>query len=91
MQNVDMKEAANENEPLTFTQLGLAAALVINRIRNAQTLRELQTDEKQNEQSGSYPNAGNADEQRAEDKRRHVDHPLQEIPAFERKQKGVKV
>jgi hypothetical protein len=37
----DTRTHDNENEPLTFQALGLAAALVINRIRTTQTLREL--------------------------------------------------
>jgi hypothetical protein len=46
MHVADMKEdkLTQDNESLTFTQLGLAAALVVNRMRNAQAMRELNDD-----------------------------------------------
>jgi hypothetical protein len=73
MQNVDMKEAANENEPLTFQSLGLAAALVINRIRNAQTLRDLQTDSPENGKDNDTPDNNHGSGNNEEDKDRLIE------------------
>jgi hypothetical protein len=88
---MDGSNYANNDDFDPWTSIGLQTAMLLNRLRIQAQLLELQTDEKQNEQSGSDPNAGNADEQRAEDQRRYVDQPLQKIPAFELKRKGVKI
>lgn len=63
----------NDNEPLTFQSLGLAAALVINRIRNAQTLRDLQTDGPQKGVENYTPDNDQAANDKAEDQRRLVE------------------
>jgi hypothetical protein len=85
-----MKKEANDNDLLTFNQIGLAAALVINRIRNEQTLRELmQVDEKKKEDAGRDSDFGKTDEQRTEDERRYIEQRLREIRAWEKRQKGI--
>lgn len=82
----------HDNENDTFSKLGLAAALIVNRIRNAQALRELSnSDKKQNEDRGSDPSPADADKERAEDQRRYVDQRLKSIAAWERKISGRKI
>jgi len=61
----------NDNEPLTFQSLGLAAALVINRIRIAQTLRELTSEQK--EARGENHQCDNQAEERPEQNREYVE------------------
>jgi hypothetical protein len=78
----------NENEPLTFTQLGLQTALIINRIRNAQTLLELAKD--QEKQSDRETARGGTEKENAERHREAVDSRLKDLAAFERRVGGKK-
>lgn len=81
-------EHDNDNEPLSFSKLGLAAALVLNRIRNAHTLLEFtkQEHEDRDRQTGS----GRTQEDRAKDHREAVDQRLRDLAAFERRVSGNK-
>jgi hypothetical protein len=76
----------NDNEPLTFQSLGLAAALVINRIRNAQTLRELQTDSPEKGVESDKANNDRATREEKKDKHRIVESAL---TGFENFRKGI--
>jgi hypothetical protein len=80
---------ANDDEPLTFQALGLAAALVINRIRNAQALRELvHLDKEQEEDRSRDTGGGKTDEQREKDHREAVESRLRQLRTFERRVNG---
>ena len=83
-----MERDANDDELLSFQSLGLAAAIVINRIRIQRTLLEFAEDEK--EQRDRDTGRDRTDEQRTEDQRRYVDQRLREMAAFERKVSGNK-
>jgi len=59
----------SDDEPPTFSKLGLAAALILNGIRNAQTLRDLtQIHEQQDEHPPGQSEAGNQCEKEATEK-----------------------
>jgi hypothetical protein len=76
----------NENEPLIFTKIGLAAALVMNRLRCE--LQILDADKKQNPERPGDTNAGRTEEEKEKEQREYVDHRLRELAAFERKAAG---
>ena len=80
----------NDNERDTFSAIGLAAALILNRLSNNQQLRRLQADEKKNEDRSGDTNAGRGDEQKSEQHRRYVDEGLKRLAMFERRAKGIK-
>lgn len=68
----------NENEPLTFSKLGLAT--IVNRIRNAQALRELADSKDQNrdvvkrdKQPSDSENEQREETERADIERRMLD------------------
>jgi hypothetical protein len=89
--NMTKDKLTQDNEPLTFIQLGLAAALMVNRMRNDLALRELvNSDEKPNEESKGDRNTPETDEQREADKRRYVEQRLRETLAFEDRARGLK-
>jgi hypothetical protein len=83
-----MGKAANDNyeEPNSFISLGLATALLINRIRNAQTLLELTKIDEQKTEEGA---ADRTDTGRAENEpsehTRAVNKRLEDFRAFERR------
>lgn len=81
----------NDNEPLSFQSLGLAAAIVVNRIRNAQALRELDSEEKREdvERKGEYP-AGGPEQPGSEEHRAYVERRIRDIATFERRVSGNK-
>jgi len=59
----------SDDEPPTFSKLGLAAALILNRIRNAQTLRDLtQIHEQQDKHPPGQPEAGHQSEKETTEK-----------------------
>jgi hypothetical protein len=68
---------ANENEKLHFTQIGLAAALVLNRLRNK--LQICDEDEKPEGRSGA------TDKDREVEKARYVEQRLKDFAAFEKR------
>ena len=72
-----MTKGANDNEN---TWISLSAA----------TERALELHEKQNEGGSGNADAGNKDEQRANDHRQYVDHRLRETAEFERRVSGIK-
>jgi hypothetical protein len=81
-----------DNEPLTFSKLGLATALIVNRLRNAQALRELvDMNEKQNERPEGNSDAGKRDEQKRLTNLHYVEERLREIMRWERRISGRKV
>lgn len=89
LQNMTKDTHDNDNELLTFTQLGLAAALVINRLRNAQTLRELvHFNEEQEEDRSRDTGGGKSEEQRKRDHSEAVNDRLQSLAAFEKRVAG---
>ena len=75
----------NENEPLTFHRIGLHAALVMNKLRNAQQLRELEATEEQEEDRSGQPHAGRTDETKAREHREAVDHGLRNLAKWEQR------
>ena len=77
-----MKDA-DRDETLTFTQLGLQTALIINRIRNAQTLLELAKEEQK--QSDRDTARGRTEKENSERHREYVDRRLKDLAAFERR------
>ena len=83
-----MTKAANDNEPLTFSKLGLQAALIINRLRNQRSLLEF-ADEK-HEQSDRDTTGGRTEKENAERHREAVDQRLRDFAAFERRAGGKK-
>ena len=76
-----MKSATNDNFPLTFTRIGLAAQRVTDRLRNpheqADGSREGEAD------------ASDRDEQKSEQHKEYVEYRLRELRAFERRIKRV--
>ena len=76
----------NDNEPLTFQSLGLAAALVINRIRIAQQLLELASEQKEGGEEN--PESENQAKDRPGHYSEDVERGLHELAASNRKQKG---
>jgi hypothetical protein len=86
----DMGNAANDNEePNTFMSLGLATALLINRIRNAQTLLELvkANEEKEERRPEERDNAG-AQQNNSPEHTEAVNRRLRDLAAFERRANG---
>lgn len=74
----------NDNEPLTFQSLGLAAAIVINRIRNAQALRELaNSDEKEEIKRDGKHDPNSAREEKEEVERADIERRMRDILAME--------
>ena len=86
MFDTDMKDAANDNEHETFSSIGLAAAMILNRLRTQRHLLELQ-DEKKIEPDGNREDP--RDEQREIDQREAVNEGLRRIRAFERRAAGL--
>lgn len=80
-----MGNAANDNEePNTFMSLGLATALLINRIRNSVTLLELaKINEEQEEQRQRDTERSRTQKDNADEHARYVDQRLAEFRAFE--------
>lgn len=74
-----MTEALNENEPLTFTRIGVAASRVIDR---------LDSDKQKNEDCGGNREPKRQSEKEEEQNRNYVDHRLREWRAWERRING---
>jgi hypothetical protein len=83
MRNDTNDKTTQDNEPLTFIQLGLAAALVVNRMRNAQTLRELQTDEPENGKRDPKHDSDRAKEEQNEIERADLERRMRDILIME--------
>lgn len=75
-----MTKALNDNFPLTFTRIGLAAQRVTDRLRNPH--------EQQNEQSEGNADASKRDEQKAREHREAVNEGLKRLRTFERRASG---
>ena len=73
-----MKEACNDDEPLTFQTLA------------AVTARVLKLDEKQNVEAEGDGASAKPEEQKAVEHRRYVDQRLRDMSAFERRARGAK-
>jgi hypothetical protein len=74
-----MKNTTNEepDQPLTFAQLGLPTALIMNRIRNLQAMQALVNVDNQKEKTcHCYPDACDADEQRLQNELANLDRRL---------------
>ena len=79
----------NDDEPLSFQSLGLAAAIVLNRIRNAQALRELaKLDEEKQECPDKEGSPSGGDERPSKEHAEAVQERLRSINAFERRARG---
>ena len=73
---------SNDNEPMTFSKLGLAAALIVNRLRNDSLMRGV---------GETADRAGDTGKKDADDeKQRYIDQRLRELAAFERRADGLK-
>ncbi|MBR0868912.1 hypothetical protein JQ633_00970 [Bradyrhizobium tropiciagri] len=77
----------NDNEPETWSPIGLAALVILNRLRNNQAI--LRLNEKADEQRDGEPDADRAQEEKREAQRDYVLHRLRSIEAFERTAKGL--
>lgn len=80
-----MRDADNENFPLTFSKLGLAAALIFNRLRVEAQLLNVATQEKDEPAEG---NGGRTNENNDRADREYIEQRLKDWAAFERKAKG---
>lgn len=77
-------ESSNDNEPFTFQSLGLATALMLNRIKNAQTLLELaKINEQKDERRRDKAERADQNKKDSPEHRRAVDQRLRELSAFE--------
>ena len=74
-----MKDADNENFPLSFVTLSAATKNVT---------RYLRLDEKQDKESGTNPDTSSGNEERAREKQRYIDQRLRDLAAFERRSRG---
>jgi hypothetical protein len=75
-----MMKVTQDNEPLTFTRISLAAQRVTDRLRNPH--------EQQNEQGERDTNPSRASEKNTGSNREYVEHRLNELRAFERRARG---
>ena len=75
-----MTKALNDNFPLTFTRIGLAAQRVTDRLRNPH--------EQQNEHGEGNADARKRDEQKAREHREAVNEGLKWLRTFERRASG---
>jgi hypothetical protein len=82
-----MRDACNDNDELSFRSIGLAAALILNRLRLATQLEA--TEEQQKDRNGKT-DGSDAEKQREEKQRQYIEHRLAQLRAFERKAGGVK-
>lgn len=71
-----------------WSPIGLAAAMILNRLRNKRALLELA--EEQKEQSDRDTARSGAEKENAERHREYVDTRLRELAAFERRSDGNK-
>lgn len=68
-----MTKVANDNEPLHFQSIGLATALILNKLRLA---TQLETREEHQEQSDRQTGRATAEKQCDEEQREHIDQRL---------------
>lgn len=86
-----MEHHDNDNEPDSFIQLGLATALLLNRIRNSVTLLELsKRNEEKDVERAADRDSGRRNENSADEHARAVDQRLRDFSAFERRASGNK-
>ena len=89
--NDGMKNACNDNERDPWTSLGLATAMILNKLRCDAQLRELvKFDEQEQKQSDGNAGSGSAEKQQAEEHAKYVETRLRELAAFERRASGNK-
>jgi hypothetical protein len=79
-------ENANDNFELPFTQIGLAAALVLNRLRNNLQISSFQKQEI--DKRSSETDTGNAGDKERADHKEYVDRRLRDLAAFEKRANG---
>lgn len=86
--SLGMKYApANDNEPETFSPIGLAALVILNRLRNEQALLELAKEH--HEHAGSESETSDSEKKRGADHAHAVTHGVNKIIAFEKRVSGV--
>lgn len=86
MHVVGMKEASNDNEEFPFVSIGLASALILNKLRLATQLGSA-SDNVVGSDSGSNERAGEAKQDRGADSE-YVRQRLRELAAFEKRASG---
>jgi hypothetical protein len=78
---------ANDNfDP--WSSIGLAASMILNRLRNERLLLELREEQQEEAQGNAQPDRH--EEQKAKDHSEYVNHRLRELAAFERRIDGNK-
>jgi hypothetical protein len=82
---LNMAKVLNDNlNP--WTSIGLQTNLILNRLRNAQALRELANSDKQNdEETGSDADRSSKSEKDTKTDLEYVEHRLREIAAWEKR------
>ena len=78
---------SNDNERDSFSAIGLAALLIVNRLKNENQL--LETRDHHEEDRERQTGRGDADEKNRADQKKYVDKRLLELAAFERKASGI--
>lgn len=81
-------KAANDNERDPWSSIGLAAAMILNRLRTQRHLLELE-DEKPSESRTDNGEAENNEKQKRDTERAYIEQRLRDIAAFERRAKGI--
>ena len=71
----------NETEPLTFSKIGLQAALILNRLRVTTQLLELAKQGEEKDERESKP--CNGDENKCTDNRENIERRLRELSEWE--------
>ena len=86
--SLGMKYApANDNEPETFSPIGLAALVILNRLRNERTLLEFAKEH--HEETGNESDASDRKEERGASHSEAVAHGVKKIIAFEQRAAGI--
>lgn len=87
--SLGMKYApANDNEPETFSPIGLAALVILNRLRNERTLLEFAKE--RHEDAGNESDASDSEKKRGTSHSKAVAHGVKKIIAFEQRARGNK-
>jgi hypothetical protein len=76
-----MRNADNENEPLTFEPIGLAAERIANLLHSYFSERT----EKQKEQTDGDTGRSRTEKEKTDEHARYVDQRLRELRSFERR------
>jgi hypothetical protein len=82
-----MKNDTHDNDNFDpWSSLGLATAMILNRLRNQRVLLELADDK--HEKSQRDTGGGSAEKEKEEANREYVDQRLRELAAFEDRARG---